>query len=391
MKIESVEILNDGLKKHAAEEIWEQTEANAQYQFNKSHSVEYSVVSVWTMYLRVRYPAEYFAACMSIVKEDKLPSLVTDARQYGIEVMPPDINLSTSQFTIPDDKHILSPFTAVLGISDTIAERIVHFRKAEGGKFKDHASFLAIAASKGSKINARVVDRLERVGALFPLLPGSLAPRHMDRRKDQTELMPGLIIDAVKATRSTDGKDKFVRAKVLTVLADYRKCEDCSLKDSPHPAVRMGSNIKYMVVSDCPSWQEEKKDSLLEGDAAAYVKRAIKAAGMSPSDGYFTTLVKAKKDDKFLTNQQLNGCRRFIERELEIIKPPLIIALGSASVKYFVPSIKGGVGEHAGRIVYDSKLEASIVCGINSQQIGFNPSMTDVLDDVFMKAADVLS
>ncbi len=47
MKIKSLNILNDGLEESVAERIWEQTEANANYQFNKSHSVEYSIISMW--------------------------------------------------------------------------------------------------------------------------------------------------------------------------------------------------------------------------------------------------------------------------------------------------------------------------------------------------------
>lgn len=67
MKIKSLNILNDGLEESVAERIWEQTEANANYQFNKSHSVEYSIISVWCAYIRVHYPAEYFAASLSVV------------------------------------------------------------------------------------------------------------------------------------------------------------------------------------------------------------------------------------------------------------------------------------------------------------------------------------
>ena len=418
MKIIKVTKKNDGMSRTRAEHLWNQIEGFAAYSFNKSHAVAYSVISVWTMWVRVRYPAEYFAACMSIVKDDKLPGLVSDARDCGIEVLPPDINLSRDRYTIPDDKHILAPFSSVRGISENTALRIMELRaanrdwtvvkvkkKRDGtleevwgfdpeaaakGRFDTVKEFEMASAQVGSKVNFRCVENLGLVGAFVSIDPGAKSALHFERRKDQTELMPGLIIDAIKSDRVTDAGDPFLRAKIISAVQDYKKCKDCSLAGTPHPTVRLKTVVKFMVVSDSPSWQEEKADKLLEGEAALYIKNAIKSAGLSVSDGYYTTLVKAKKNGKFLTNEQLNGCRKHIERELEVIKPAIIIALGSASIKYFVPGIKGGTAELVGKAIYDSKLDASIVCGINAQQIGFDPSKSDVLDEVFVKVASML-
>lgn len=387
--------------------IFDKIEAFAGYGFNRSHAVEYSIISYWTMWVRVRYPAEYFAACLSIVADDKLSGLVKDAREYGIEVLPPDVNRSTDRFTIPDDKHLLAPFSSVKGVSENTARAIMKLREtakemtlnskgkpefgAVTGRFESLEHFAALAAQKGTKVNVKVVDTLNLVGAFASIEKGSLPARHPDRRRHQTELMPGLIIDSVKADRTTDVADKFVRAKIIHIIQDYRACKDCDLEAQPHPAIRMKSNVKFMVVSDCPSWQEEKADKLLEGDAGDFIKEAIKNAGLSPADGYYTTLVKAKKNDKFLTNAQINGCSKFFDRELELLKPPVIVALGSAAIKRLVPGVKGGTAELAGKVIFDSKLNASIVCGINAQQILFDPLKMEILQGVFEKVADIVN
>lgn len=380
-----------GMDAGTSGELFDKIEAFAGYGFNRSHAVEYSVISYWTMWLRVRYPAEYFAACLSIVGDDKISGLVTDAREYGIEVLPPDINRSTDRFTIPDDKHLLAPFGKVKGISDNTARRIVELRDGAGGRFDDMDAFLAATTAKGSKVNSKVRENLDKVGALVPLQSGVKPARDMSRRKDQTELMPGLIIDAIKADRTTDAKEPFVKSKLIHIIQDTRGCEACDLAGQPHPAARFGATVKFMVVSDCPNWQEEKADKLLEGDSADYLKIAIKAADLKPSDGYFTTLVKAKKNDKFLSNGQINGCAQFLNRELEIVKPAVIVALGSASIKRFVPGHKGGTQELVGKVIYDPKLDASIVCGINPQQIYHDPNKAEVLAAVFARVADIIS
>jgi uracil-DNA glycosylase family 4 len=384
-------LAKSGMDEIPAGKLFDKIEAFAGYGFNRSHAVEYSLISYWCLWVRIRYPAEYFAACMSIVKEEKLPSLVEEAREFGIEILPPDINLSRERFTIPDDNHLLAPFSAIKGISENTALRIVELRRGNGGAFKDMDDFLNITEAKGSKVNSKVRDVLDKVGALVPLQPGATPVRSIDRRRDQTELMGGLIIDSVKADRTTDLTEKFLRAKVISLVQEYKGCEGCDLAGQPHPTVRAKHTVKFMVVSDCPSWQEEKADKMLEGDAADFIKEAIKAAGLNPAEGYYTSLVKAKKNDKFLTNAQINGCKGFLQRELELVKPAVIVALGSASIKHFIPGIKGGTAELAGKVVFDKTLDASIVCGLNAQQLLFDPSKADILAAVFEKVADCLT
>lgn len=382
-----------GMDAKRAGMLFDKIEAFAGYGFNRSHSVEYSVISYWTMWLRVRYPAEYFAACMSIVAEDKLPGLVKDAREFGIEVYPPDVNVSTDRFKIVGDKVIVAPFNAVLGCSDTIAKKIVELREAQpGGEFKTADHFKSAAAEKGTKVNSRVVERLELVGALATIDPTSKPARHPDRRKDQTELMPGLIIDVIKADRVTDMTDGYGKIKIIHLVQEYGQCQDCSLKDAAHPAVRIPkTKVRFMVVTDCPTWQEEQEGKLLTGDTSTFIKSAITNAGLSVADGYYTTLVKSRKPtgEKFLTNEQINGCRKYIERELEIVKPAIIVALGSAAIRHFAPDTKGGVADLAGKAVYDSKLDATIVFGINPAQISFDGSKQKVLQEVFNTVAEV--
>jgi DNA polymerase-3 subunit alpha len=415
MKITACKIVDNGMAQADAERLFDKLETFAQYGFNKSHATAYSIISYFTMWLRVRYPAEYFAACMSIVAEDKLPGLVKDAREAGIELLPPDINRSADTYVIPDDQHILAPFNAVKGVSDTTARRIMELRvnnrdwkvvktKRNGeavygmdedcpvkGRFDTVQEFEYAAAEPGSKVNVRVVESLKLVGALANIDPGAKPARHDSRRKDQMELLPGLIIDSVKADRVTDLSEKFLRTQIIELAQDYKtKCEDCSLAGAGHPTVRCKSKVKFMVIADCPTWQEEREDKLLVGDAADFVKAAMKDAGLNVAEGYYTTLVKAKKDGKFLSNEQINGCAKYIEREIELIKPSVIVALGSATIKRLLPGQKSPPSELVGQAIYDPKLDASIVCGLNPVQLVFTPEKAELLLATFQKVAEIL-
>ena len=339
-----------------------------------------------------------------------------DAREYGIEVLPPDINVSSDKFTIPNNSTILSPFSAVKGVSETTARKIVAMRQKHRditivrykrnaektpvygydiespvkGKFDSIQEVVEAAGFKGSGVNAAVIEALRKVGAFASIDSDELPANHMDRRKDQIELMPGLIIDTVKADRTTDLTEGHLRSRLISLSQDFLKCDGCSLKGQPHPTVRCGKTVKFMVVTDCPTWEEEKKGRLMEGDASKYVKNAIKEADLSANEGYYTTLVKAKKQDKFLSNEQLNGCKKFISEEVELIKPSIIVALGSAAIKHFLPGTKGSTADLIGKSFYDPKLDATIVCGLNPQQVHFDPSKMTGLVQTFEKVAEIL-
>lgn len=402
--------VKSGMTERRAEELWDKIVGFAGYAFNKSHSVEYSIISYWTMWLKVRYPAEFFAAAMTVVdKDEKLTSLVLDARRCGLEVLPPDINKSSSRIEIEGEKTLFAPFNAVKGISENVSSYIGIARKAlkEGvkdedgtfirapkerfeslGDLEDILSVLKIAG----KCNKRHRDALVRVGAFASVTPGEIAPMHPDRLKDRIELMPGFTVDAVKADR-TLSDERLNKIKIMELIGETRTCEKCSLKGCDHPTPRLGKNPKFMVVFDSPSWKEGKAGKMLEGDIGTYLKVAFKDVGLDFNDGYFTSLVKSpkEKDAKVLTNEQINGCSEYLTREIDILKPPVILALGSNAIRYFAPGTKGQPAELAGKVIYRSDIDASVVFGLNPSSIFFDPGKGKLLLDACYKLNELIS
>src|SRR5690606_7653234 len=135
---------------------------------------------------------------------------------------------------------------------------------------------------------------------------------------------------------------------------------------------RSRKKIRYMVVTDCPSSFEARKERLLEGQAGLVLKEAIKDAGLSVAKGYFTSLVKAPKSDR-LTPAQIGACSPWLEKEIELVQPSVIVCMGGNVSRHFAPDLKGGIEELAGRVIYDKKRDANIVLGINPGMLHFKP------------------
>ncbi|HEV7923054.1 MAG TPA: DNA polymerase III subunit alpha, partial [Thermoanaerobaculia bacterium] len=92
----------NGYEKKKANEIFDYIEPFARYGFNKSHSVAYALVAYQTAWLKVHYPRHFMAALMSseMDRTDAVVKFIGEAKQMGIDVMPPDVNESNMYFTV---------------------------------------------------------------------------------------------------------------------------------------------------------------------------------------------------------------------------------------------------------------------------------------------------
>lgn len=145
-------------------ELFDQIAFFAGYGFNKSHSVPYALLAYQTAYLKANFPAEYIAACLTAVKRDKDRTAIflSEARDMGVKVSTPDINLSSSDFTV-NDNEILFGLSAVRNVGDITADKIVLERESNGD-FESIEDFLSRIDSRS--LNKRGVEALIQGGGL---------------------------------------------------------------------------------------------------------------------------------------------------------------------------------------------------------------------------------
>jgi len=113
------------------EELAGQIETFGRYGFNKSHSVAYSVISYHTAWLKAHYPADFMAALLSacIGDTDSVVKYINEARELGIEILPPDVNESGYKFTVIGDKQVRFGLGAIRNVGRTAIDSILAARK----------------------------------------------------------------------------------------------------------------------------------------------------------------------------------------------------------------------------------------------------------------------
>ncbi|MCQ9350892.1 DNA polymerase III subunit alpha [Corynebacterium sp. 5QC2CO] len=160
-------MLENGFSKDAVQKLWDIILPFASYAFNKSHAAGYGLVSYWTAYLKANYTAEYMAALLTSVADDKnkLAIYLSDCRHLGIKVLPPDVNESGMDFE-PVGEDIRFGLGAIRNVGHDVVASIVKTRE-EKGKFTSFSDYLDKIETL--PCNKRITESLIKAGAFDSL------------------------------------------------------------------------------------------------------------------------------------------------------------------------------------------------------------------------------
>jgi len=140
---------------------------------HNSHAACYAMIGYQTAYLKAHYPAEFMAALLTSDQDDidRVAIEVTECREMGIEVLPPNVNESFEEFSVitnPENENSKIRFglNAVKNVGHNVAHEIVEERK-RAGRFLNLANFIERVKSKD--LNKKSIEALAKVGALEDL------------------------------------------------------------------------------------------------------------------------------------------------------------------------------------------------------------------------------
>jgi DNA polymerase III subunit alpha len=154
----------NGVTPAVANQLWKDMEQAQDYSFNKSHAACYALIAYRTAYLKANWPAEYMAALISSVMstKDRVPFYVAACDEMGIEVEPPDVNVSAEDFRVVEGK-IRFGLNAVKNVGESAVRSILAARE-EGGPFPSIWDFCERVDPQ--QVNKRALESLVKAGAL---------------------------------------------------------------------------------------------------------------------------------------------------------------------------------------------------------------------------------
>lgn len=143
-----------------ATRLWKNFEASADYSFNKSHSVAYSLLTYQTAWLKLHYPVEFMYAILK--NETNIKSkldYMREAKRLGVKIKLPHVNYSDVEFAIHGDALRIG-LADIKYIGEKQAARLIRERP-----FADYAALVHCISTKGNGLNSRVLESMNKVGA----------------------------------------------------------------------------------------------------------------------------------------------------------------------------------------------------------------------------------
>lgn len=245
-----------GIPKESYDEVWNQILQMSTYAFNRSHSAGYAMQAYQDKWLKIRYPLEFYASLLTTESDNakKVPPILKESRIFGINILPPDINISGSDFTIHEN-DIRFGLLGVKNVGDKAIEEIVEGR--QNGKYVSYEDFCERVTK--TKVKRNVKKNLVDSGA-FDALGG---------RRDWTIDANGDIIAEGYSERERAALEKEILGYALTRKSDIEQYNEIikertipfyELEDKNDSEVMLGGEIAKI-----------KEHTTKKGDKMAFV------------------------------------------------------------------------------------------------------------------------
>lgn len=117
-----------GVSEELAMEVWSRVVTSASYAFVYSHSLAYTMIGYWCMWLKVHYPVAFYTAQLQQISEDKWPKLIKDAATHGIRIEGVDLAHSGETWTPVGDNRIVAGFLQLKQVGPALCSQIISAR-----------------------------------------------------------------------------------------------------------------------------------------------------------------------------------------------------------------------------------------------------------------------
>jgi DNA polymerase-3 subunit alpha len=277
--------VKSGVKPQIADQLFTQLVQFAEYCFNKSHSQAYAQVTYQTAYLKTHYPVEYMTALLSSVSgdQDKVQGYIAECQSMNIDILPPDLNVSGSDFTA-DGQSIRFGLSAVKNVGEAAIAEIVAQRE-KTGKFESLQEFVTRVDQR--IVNKRALEALIKCGAGLSLnvsrkqalenldrLVEAASRRQIEQASGQMNLFSLAPAGDKMAALTLSGDDKEYQEVELQAMEH----ELLGFYVTSHPLKRVVNRLRWLTTHSMREVREASDGAqvILGGLATSIEKRLTK-------------------------------------------------------------------------------------------------------------------
>lgn len=121
-------------------------------------------------------------------------------------------------------------------------------------------------------------------------------------------------------------------------------CQKCSLSKSRHNVVFSDGcpNPKLMLVGEAPGYWEDMKGIPFVGKAGQLLDKIFASVGFTRDDIYICNTIKCRPpENRNPLPEEKEACKEYLQAQIDIIKPKIILVCGNIALNSLIPSVKG--------------------------------------------------
>lgn len=361
-----------------AKEFWEGLQEHAKYSFNRSHSVEYAMLSYWSCWLKLYYPNEFICASLTYGAETKKKELIEEAYKMGLLIMLPKVGQSHATIWQAKAGKLFVPFIEVKGIGKVKAEELSKSATNTGPNIK--AFFAPEAKNQIQQVGGKLGEMLKRLGCYEEKNPEITKEieslfdfRVITNPRIEYKKLYDLFennLNLKELDPALEGQPKVLKKVVSPIVRapqfnhkNLLGCKLCSLhKECCGPVEPSSGRFNVAIVGEAPGKQEDEKRMGFIGKSGDKIWQYLKKHGYTREAFFVTNVNKCYPSESKKPNpQQIVTCgSNYLEQELQTIKPIVILAFGNTCLQFF-ENQKSGIMGKSGSVKWNEKYGAWIV------------------------------
>lgn len=263
--------ITNGMSKEKAQGLWILFEPFAGYGFGKAHAACYATIAFRTAYLKAHFPVEFMTALLTAesrgttgpAKNEKIAQAIAECKRLKVEVLPPDINKSGTDFTIENNTKIRFGLSAIKNVGDAAIKNILENKnKGDFISFEDFCARVDLGT-----INKKTMESLLKAGAMssfgkrakllidYPQIIDKASKKKRENIKGQTSLFADEdpINNAPAESTHSDFKD-FSKDEKLAFEKEF-----LGFYLTAHPQMDNLIKIKLEITHEIEALEEEKE------------------------------------------------------------------------------------------------------------------------------------
>ncbi len=177
---------------------------------------------------------------------------------------------------------------------------------------------------------------------------------------------------------------------LLLIADEVRVCTKCPLSLTRTNAVpgEGPRDARIVIIGEGPGRNEDLRGRPFVGAAGAQLDGLLREAGLAREHVYITNVVKCRPpENRRPTGAEADACQPYLERQLEQLRPKVVVLLGDSALKRFLPdeslgSAHGRLFKHGGFAVFATYHPAAMI---------YNRSLENVSREDFKELGRILA